>query len=159
MNKKSDLTMLGALVVLCLLVELIGGWFTQQTVHTWYPEIAKPSWTPPDLVFAPVWTILYMLMAVSVWLIWKTPTTKDKNIAYTVFGVQLFLNMIWSGLFFTLKNPLYGLVDLIPLWFLIIGMLVVFYRIKPLAAALLIPYFLWVSYALALNYSIWTLNP
>lgn len=150
--------MLIGFVFLCLLVGIIGGWWTELGVHSWYPHIVKPSWTPPNWVFAPVWTVLYLLMALSIWLVWKEPTTISKKSAYLYFGLQLFANLIWSGLFFALECPRCALIDLIVLWFLIVGTISSFYEIKPIAAYLLIPYLLWSSYALSLNAAIWWLN-
>lgn len=155
---KSSLAMLLAVILICFLVELIAGWLTQQTVHTWYPQLQKPSWTPPDLLFAPVWTLLYLLMAIAVWLIWKTPSPSSKTAAYLFFWGQLLVNLIWSGLFFALRNPLLAMFDIALLWVLIICTIRSFYLIHPRAAYLLVPYLLWVTYAASLNGAIWYLN-
>lgn len=155
---KSSLAMLLAVILICFLVELIAGWLTQQTVHTWYPQLQKPSWTPPDLLFAPVWTLLYLLMAIAVWLIWKTTSPSSKTAAYLFFWGQLLVNLIWSGLFFALRNPLLAMFDIALLWVLIICTIRSFYLINPRAAYLLVPYLLWVTYAASLNGAIWYLN-
>jgi tryptophan-rich sensory protein len=152
------LPILLAFILLCLGVGLVGSWLTEQTVHSWYPLIAKPIWTPPNWVFAPVWTILYLLMAVAVWLVWKEPTSENKTPAYTLFGLQLFANLIWSGLFFYLTCPGCALVDIVLLWILIVATIRSFWKIKPLAGFLLIPYLLWTTYAVALNAAVWWLN-
>lgn len=145
-------------IAIALSVELLGGWFTQLGLVDWYPEIKKPSWTPPNWLFGPVWTLLYLLMGVALWLVWRAPPSPLKKGAYWLFGAQLFTNLIWSALFFTLHSPLSALIDLLLLWLLIVGTIVTFYRVRPLAAYLLLPYLIWTSYALALNGAIWQLN-
>jgi benzodiazapine receptor len=157
-SKKNIFSVLAGMIFLCLIVELLGGWLTSQSVHDWYPLLKKPFWTPPPFVFGPVWTILYLLMAIALWLVWKEPVAKSKKTAYTFFSLQLFFNLIWSGLFFALRSPLMGLIDILILYGFIIATMVSFYRIKPLAAYLLIPYLCWVSYAITLNAAIWYLN-
>jgi benzodiazapine receptor len=153
--KKSLGSLLG-FVVLCLFVEILGGWFANQSVKTWYPALAKPYGTPPGWVFGPVWTILYMLMAVAAWLIWSTP--KKNKFALGLWGVQLALNLIWSYLFFTLRNPFPAMLDILLLWVVILGTMVSFWRINSLAGMLMLPYLIWVSYAAYLNIFIWYLN-
>lgn len=153
-NFATFLTILGA----CIFVELIAGFLTAKSVHTWYPHLIKPDWTPPKIVFAPLLTVLYLLMAFALWFVWKTPSKKSKTSSYFFFWTQLFLNLIWSGLFFALRNPLLGLVDIFLLLILISCTLWNFYQIRPIAAFLLIPYLIWVTYATALNYVIWRLN-
>jgi tryptophan-rich sensory protein len=146
------------MILMCLLVELSAKWFTDHSVHTWYPSLIKPMWTAPGYIFGPVWTLLYILMGISIWHAWKTPSHQSKTAAYTFFAVQLTLNFLWSALFFGLQNPFWGLIDIVLLWIFIMCTILKFYQIKPLAAYLLIPYLMWVSYAMALNYAIWKLN-
>lgn len=157
-QKSNLLPMLGVFLVICLMVELLGGWFTEMGVKTWYPTIQKPTWVPPNWVFGPVWTVLYIMMAFSLWLVWKEPTTAPKAMAYRLFAAQLCVNLIWSALFFTFECPLCALIDIVVLWLLVAWTIASFYAIRPLAGFLLIPYLLWVSYAMALNASIWYLN-
>lgn len=145
-------------ILAVFLVELIGNWQTETTVHTWYTQLNKPWWTPPNWVFGPVWTALYLLMAVSVWLIWRAPAERSKRVAYSLFWLQLFCNLIWSGLFFTLQNPGLALLDIVALLALLTATIAAFYRIRPSSAYLLVPYWLWVIFATALNAAIWRLN-
>lgn len=156
--RRYRLLMLGLFMLICFSVEFLGGLFTQQSVHTWYPQLLKPAWTPPAFLFAPVWTVLYLLMAISIWLIWETFTRQNKKTAYVLFFTQLLLNLLWSALFFTMRSPGLALIDISALWLLIVGMIVSFHAIRPSAAFLQIPYLLWVSYAWALNLAIYYLN-
>lgn len=137
---------------------LIAGWFTAQSVDTWYATLQRPSFAPPNAVFGPVWTVLYVLMGISLYIIWRLPASPQKEKALFIFGLQLACNFLWSFLFFYLHNPAVALVDIVILWILIWVMLVRFYRLKPLAAWLNIPYMLWVSFATALNAAFWHLN-
>jgi tryptophan-rich sensory protein len=124
----------------------------------WYPQLTKPGFTPPSWVFAPVWTTLYLLMAVAAWLLWRRRARPGAKAALTLFLVQLVLNALWSGLFFGLRNPLAGLIDLAALWLALSATIVLFARVRVLAAGLLIPYWAWVTFAGALNAQIWRLN-
>jgi|GEM_PF-228620 tryptophan-rich sensory protein len=125
----------------------------------WYPTLTKPAWTPPDWVFGPVWTLLYILMAVAAWLVWRKAGFAGARLALVLYFVQLALNAAWSGLFFGLRSPAAGLVDILLLWMVIAATLVAFARHSAVAAGLLVPYFVWVSYAAALNFAIWRMNP
>lgn len=155
---KKDIGVLLVFIFLCLGVELAAGWLTAQNVKTWYPLLLKPAWTPPGYLFGPVWTLLYLLMAIALWIVWLAPVKESKISAYVLFGCQLFCNLIWSGLFFYLKSPLLGFIDIVLLWILIVMTIKSFYRIRPIAGYLLIPYILWVTYALTLNLGIYLLN-
>lgn len=141
------------------LAGIIGSVFTISAIPNWYAGLVKPSLNPPAWVFGPVWTALYALMGITAFLVWKNGwQRKDVRMALGVFGVQLFLNAIWSIIFFGFQSPGWALVDIVLLWFAIIWMISIFYKISRPAAYLLIPYFLWVSFASYLNYSIWVLN-
>lgn len=142
-------------IILPFIASAIGGLFTVSSVSTWYVELIKPSFNPPGWVFGPVWTILYLLMGISLYLVW---TKKFDKPAFTVFGVQLFLNTLWSILFFGLKNPLFAFIEIIFLWITILITIIYFYRINKTSAYLLIPYILWVSFAAVLNFAIFLLN-
>ena len=142
-------------LALPLIVSIIGGLFTASSVSTWYVELIKPSFNPPNWIFGPVWIILYLLMGISLYLIW---TKKYNKPAFFIFGIQLVLNLFWSILFFGMKSPLYAFIEIIFLWFAIIITIIYFYRINKLSAYLLIPYLLWVSFAAILNLSILILN-
>ena len=126
---------------------------------SFYLQLARPEWAPPAKVFGPVWTVLYVLMAIAAWLVWRVGGFRFARIALTLFLVQLAVNALWSWLFFDWHWGGLAFVDIGLLWLLIVATLIAFWRIRPLAGALLIPYLLWVSFALALNYSVWQLNP
>ena len=126
---------------------------------SFYLQLARPEWAPPANVFGPVWTALYVLMAIAAWLAWRVGGFRFARIALTLFLVQLAVNALWSWLFFGWHWGGLAFVDIGLLWLLIVATLIAFWRIRPLAGALLIPYLLWVSFALALNYSVWQLNP
>ena len=141
------------------LAGIIGSFFTTSSIPNWYTTIEKPALNPPSWVFGPVWTTLYALMGVAAFLVWKQGWEKKKvKVALKVFGVQLFLNAIWSIIFFGLQNPGWALVNIVLLWCAIIWTMLVFYRVSKTAMYLLIPYLLWVSFASYLNYAILTLN-
>ena len=129
--------------------EMDGGWFT---------TLAKPSFNPPGYLFGPVWTALYLLMGISMFIIWNTPKTELRQKALMVFGIQLFFNFWWSILFFSFHTIFLSVIDILVMWFLIVYMISLFKKIKPVAAYLQIPYLLWVTFATVLNISIWYLN-
>ncbi|MEN9338507.1 MAG: hypothetical protein RI945_232 [Candidatus Parcubacteria bacterium] len=138
---------------------LIGSIFTMPNIPTWYADIVKPSWVPPSSVFAPVWTLLFFLMGLAFFLVWKKGF-KMKNVktGMTMFLVQLLLNIIWSILFFGLQNPGAAFVEIIILWIFILFTIISFSKVSKLAAWLLVPYIAWVTFASILNYTIWILN-
>lgn len=149
------------------LAGIIGSFFTISAIpdpstssgQAWYAGLVKPVLNPPAWVFGPAWTTLYALMGIAAFLVWKNGwERKDIRIALGVFSLQLFLNAIWSIIFFGLQSPGWAFVDLVALWLSIIWTIVVFYKISKPAAYLFVPYILWVSFAGYLNYSIWTLN-
>lgn len=146
------------------LAGIIGSVFTISAISNWYSALQKPALTPPSWVFGPVWISLYALMGVAAFLIWfsyvSVPEDKKKavKVALILFGSQLALNMFWSIVFFGLKNPFWALINIAALWFAIIWTIIVFYKISKPAAYLLLPYLLWVSFAVYLNYAILTLN-
>ena len=127
------------------------------TPGAWYAELTKPTWNPPAWVFAPVWTLLYISIGVSGWLVWRR-TGLLLSIAFTVFTVQLVLNGTWSWLFFGLHRPDLAFADIVLLWLSILATLLLFWRETWVAGALLIPYLAWVSFATLLNWTLWRLN-
>lgn len=139
-----------------LLAGVIGSLFNA-SVTDWYLTLNKPSFNPPSWIFAPVWTALFILIGISLYLI-LTAKDKNKKPALIVFVIQWFLNIFWSYLFFGLHNPFYAFIEIILLLLSIIIMAIIFYRIDKRAAYLLIPYILWVSFAAFLNFTIWRLN-
>ncbi len=148
------------------LAGVIGSVFTVSAIPVWYAGLAKPALNPPGWVFGPVWTALYALMGISLFLIWKQHSNILQNVrmlwvwkmGVAAFFVQLFLNAIWSIIFFGLHDPFWAFIDIVALWFAIVWTLAVFYKISKPAAYILLPYLFWVSFASYLNYSILILN-
>ncbi len=146
---------LAGFLAVCLSVGALAGLVTAPAVTEWYPTLVKPSWRPPNWLFAPVWTILYVMMAVAAWLVWKAGNSRA---ALLLWAGQLLLNFAWSFLFFGARSPGLGLIDIVALWLAIAATLFAFSFKSRLAAALMLPYLCWVSFALALNASIFLLN-
>jgi len=154
-----NLLKLAVSLLVCLGAGWIGSIFTTPSIPTWYAGLAKPSFNPPNGVFGPVWTLLYLLMGIALFLVWrKAPQAPGAGLALVLFLVQLALNVLWSILFFGLRSPLLGLVDILLLWAAILATMLLFFRVSPAAGALLVPYLLWVSFASVLNFAIWRLN-
>jgi tryptophan-rich sensory protein len=148
-----------ACLTVCQLAGLAGSVFTRQAVPAWYNGLQKPSFTPPNWLFGPAWISLYLLMAVAAYLVWqKGWSAAGVRTALAVFLLQLLLNALWSPVFFGLRSPLGGMIVIACLWLAIVLTMVLFRRLSPAAALLLAPYLLWVSYASALNVSIFMLN-
>ncbi len=147
-------------LIVCQLAGVIGSIFTASSVETWYFAISKPSFTPPDWLFAPVWIFLFLLMGLSLFLVWSHPSAvpKHRRRALIIFGAQLALNAFWSIAFFGLKSPLFGFIVIVILWIMISMTIIRFLKISSLAGWLLIPYILWVSFAGVLNFAIFLLN-
>jgi len=142
-----------------LITGFIGTFFTAEPVTTWYTKLNKPYWTPPDWAFGPIWTIIYILIGIAAYLIWKNGLErKDVKIALLVFALQLILNLLWSVLFFGFKSIYGGLIEIIILWITILINLILFYRISKFAGILFLPYLVWVTIASYLNYFIYILN-
>jgi tryptophan-rich sensory protein len=127
--------------------------------RSFYSQLTQPGWAPPPAAFGPVWTVLYILMGISAWMIWRSGGFRANRQALTFFLLQLAFNALWSWLFFAWQLGILALADVLVLWILIVITLIAFWRVRPLAGALLIPYLLWVSFAALLNYSLWQLNP
>lgn len=153
-----DILALGVFLFVCLVVEFLGAVFTFPSVRGWYAELAKPSWTPPNWVFTPVWTVLFLMMALAGWLVWRKGDAQASTVALVLFGIQLVLNAAWSLLFFTLQSPGWAFAEIVVLWCAILFTLLTFWRIRTVAGVLLLPYLLWVSYAAALNFALWRMN-
>lgn len=124
-----------------------------------YQQLAQPSWAPPSSVFGPVWSVLYALMGVAAWLVWREGGWRRRRGALALFVAQLALNALWSWLFFGWHRGALAFADIVLLWLLIVATLVGFWRVRPLAGALLVPYLCWVSFASVLNFAVWHLNP
>lgn len=146
-------------IVICQAAGLIGTIFTMDSIPTWYAALNKPSFNPPNWLFGPVWTVLYLMMGISLFIVWKEDL-KNKVVksAFTVFMIQLFLNTIWSIVFFGMQSLSGGLIIIILLWIMILITILKFMKISRVAGILLIPYLLWVSFATFLNFSILKLN-
>ena len=143
----------------CLLIGFLSGFATQSSVNDWYVTLNKPSFTPPNWLFGPVWTLLYIMMGVSAGIVWsKGFYHKWVKTALYHFGFQLLFNALWSVVFFGFQNPFWALLVILVLMMLILGTIRWFNIVSKTAAYLLIPYFLWVCFASLLNYRIWMLN-
>lgn len=155
MKKSKKIWGLIGWIVLCSLAGIFGAQFEP---GSWYEALQKPAWTPPNWVFPVVWPILYILMGISAWLIWKLKTTKLTDSVFTWFYMQLALNALWSWLFFGMHYIGTALAEILLLWTAIIFTILLFWNKRRLAGALLVPYLAWVSYASALTFAIWKLN-
>ena len=156
---KQKITRFIVSLVLCQGAGLIGSAFTVGAIQNWYTFLNRPSFSPPNWIFAPVWTILYTLMAIALYLIWSTGlNNRLAKTAFWIFIVHLVVNALWSILFFGIKSPALAMVDIIVLWILIVTCIYLFYKIRKISAWLLVPYLVWVSFATVLNFYIWKLN-
>lgn len=143
----------------CFAVSGAGALFTLSSVGSWYAELTKPPFNPPDWIFGPVWTALYAMMAIAVWRVWREPASAARKPGLLLFWIQLTLNLLWSALFFGLQNPGLALLNILLLLFSIAATCRLFFRSDRTAGWLLVPYLAWVSFASVLNASIWFLNP
>lgn len=141
-----------------LLVWFISSYFTLNSIEKWYLALNKPFFNPPNWIFGPVWTILYIMIWISFYIVWNKWFWVNKNKVKIVYFIQLFLNFLWSFSFFYLENPILWLINIIILWLIIIYNIYLFYKIDKKAGFLLIPYLLWVSFATMLNLAIYLLN-
>lgn len=146
-------------IFLCQMAGIIGIGFTSAAIPLWYNTLNKPFFNPPAWIFGPVWTLLYIMMGIALFLVWRKETQRQKKRkALLFFGLQLVLNAIWSPLFFGLRSPALGLIIIVFLWISILLTIINFYKLSKTATGLLVPYFVWVSFAAVLNFSIWQLN-
>ena len=146
-------------ITICLFAGFLGSFFTIPAIPTWYATLTKPSFAPPNWLFFPVWTTLFVMMGISLYLVWRRGLEGQqvKN-ALVIFAVQLILNVLWSAAFFGLRSPLSGLIEISILWISIAFTIMIFMKISTTAGLLLIPYIIWVSFAAILNFMIWRLN-
>ena len=149
---------LAAWLLMCLGVGAIGARWTAPEIHDWYRGLRKPSFNPPNWLFGPVWTLLYVLMGVAMWRVGSTKSSEIRSVGLVLFAVQLALNLAWSWIFFRRHALGTALVEMFLLWMSIAATMGVFALVDPIAAGLLIPYLGWVSYAFSLNAVIWRLN-
>ena len=145
-------------VVVCLGVGGLGAVATTPEIDSWYRTVIKPTWNPPDWVFGPVWTTLFVLMGISGWLVWKSAGFKSASTPLTLFAVQLALNVAWSWIFFGMHQIGWAVVEIGILWLAILATAVAFFRHSVPAGWLLVPYLGWVTFASVLNFIIWRLN-
>ncbi|MEO6304257.1 MAG: TspO/MBR family protein [Bacteroidia bacterium] len=162
-GNKSTTVKNGSAFIICLLIPLAVGALSGYITHGemmgwWFMNLNKPVFNPPNGVFGPVWTLLYCLMGVSLYLVWKSPKTRLRRNAIFVFSLQLFLNFWWSILFFSFHLLFVSIIDISIMWILILYMIILFRKTKPNAGYINIPYLMWVSFATVLNISIWVLN-
>ncbi len=157
MSTRSSLIGLVAWLALTFSAAFVGGVATMEA-GSFYASLTRPAWAPPAWLFAPAWTVLYALMAVAAWLVWRTGGFSRARAALGLFVVQLAVNALWSWLFFAWRLGTWSMVDIALLWVLVAATIGMFWRVRPLAGALLLPYLLWISYAAALNLSLWRLN-
>jgi benzodiazapine receptor len=157
--KKSNAFKLITSLLIPFIAAGIGAIFTEPSVPTWYAGLVKPSFNPPNWLFGPVWTALYLMMGTSLFLVWKKGAgERGFRSAIIFFAIQMALNSLWSILFFGMKSPLAGFIEIVFLWIFILCTIVSFYRISRPAGILLVPYIIWVSFAAALNFFLWRLN-
>ncbi len=145
-------------IAVCFAVAGIGSMLTTPSIGGWYATLAKPSWTPPNWLFGPVWSALYLAMAVAAWLVWRRAVLPRARAALALFAMQLVLNVCWSAIFFRAHRPGLAFTEIVLLWILILATTLAFRPLSRAAAWLMAPYLFWVAFAAMLNYSIWRLN-
>jgi tryptophan-rich sensory protein len=157
--KTIDVVKLIIAVVVPLAVGFGSSLFIGNSIEMWYAALNKPWFTPPNALFGPIWTVLYILMGVALFLVWRSPRNRTRDIGIAFFTAQLAVNAIWTLAFFGQQNILYGLLTIAPLWILIVVTIYEFYKVEKRASYLLVPYIVWISIATALNASLCVLNP
>jgi benzodiazapine receptor len=145
-------------LIICQLAGFIGSLFTAPAIPIWYASLKKPSFTPPSWLFSPVWIFLFVLMGLTLYILWQAYSKKVARIALLFFALQLILNMLWSVIFFGLKSPMWAFIEILILWLAIFLTIWKSLKISKAAGYLLLPYIIWISFAAILNYSIWKLN-
>jgi translocator protein len=156
--KKRNILGLVVWLALCFAAAAIGSLASAES-GVFYRQLSRPEWAPPAWLFGPVWTILYILMAISAWLVWRIGGFRPAGNTLGLFIVQLAANAVWTWIFFIWKQGALAFVDIIFLWCMLLATMIAFWRIKPIAAILLLPYLIWVSFASVLTYTVWKLNP
>jgi len=146
-------------VAICFAAAAVGGIATSSAVDSdWFANLNKPSFNPPNWIFGPVWSLLYLLMGIAAWQVWKESGWVAAKFALSWYGFHLLLNVAWSALFFGMRQPGWAAIEIVFLWISIAVSIILFYRHSKLASALLVPYLLWVTFASFLNWTIWWLN-
>jgi benzodiazapine receptor len=160
--KKISLKDIGVLALIygsVLILQILAALYTIESIPNWYADLVKPSFNPPDYVFGPVWTVLYILMSISIWIVYLTKGNQSfKRICYYLFALQMVVNYLWTILFFLIKSPVLAFVDIVALVVLILLCIYCFYKQNKFAGFLMVPYLLWVIFAAVLNISIALLN-
>ncbi|MGI9470520.1 MAG: TspO/MBR family protein [Rubripirellula sp.] len=145
-------------ILICFGAAGVGGLVTATGLESWYSELNKPSWNPPNWLFGPVWSLLYLMMAIAAWCVWRSSRWPEHRMALTLFAVQLALNSLWSLLFFGMRQPGWAAMEIVLLWIAILATLLAFWKHSKVASGLLVPYLFWVTFATVLNVTIWRLN-
>lgn len=158
MNERTRWIGLVLFVLVCLGAGGLGAVATTPEIDGWYRTVVKPDWNPPDWLFGPVWTTLFVLMGISAWLVWKPAGLKEASTPLSLFAVQLILNVAWSWIFFGMHKIGWAVVEIVILWLAILATTVAFFRRSKPAGCLLVPYLGWVTFASVLNFTIWRLN-
>jgi translocator protein len=152
-------TALALWIGVSLAAGLVGNWLGGGGDPQFYQQLDRPAWAPPPWLFGPVWIALYVLMGVAAWLVWSERGFAGARLPLTLFLVHLLFNAAWTGIFFGLRMFGLAFAEIVVLWGLILWILILFWRVRPLAGALLVPYLLWVTYAAALTFALWRMNP
>ena len=147
-----------ASIVICFAAAGWGNLVTTPKIPNWYAALAKPNWTPPGWIFGPVWTLLYLMMAVAAWLVWQQKGFAGAKLPLALFAIQLALNSLWSVLFFGLQRPGLAAIEIVLLWAAILATVIAFWLRSRWAGGLLVPYLAWVTFAAVLNLAIWRMN-
>ncbi len=158
LSKSRQISVLLAILAVSFIAAGLGS-LASLNAGTFYSQLARPEWAPASNIFGPVWTVLYIMMSIAAWLVWRVCGYAEARGALNLYVMQLFANVLWSWLFFHWHSGAFAFIDIMLLWGLVMATIGAFLRIKPLAGLLLIPYLLWVSFAAALNYSVWQHNP
>ena len=158
MTISKNILALAGWLLLSFAAGALGG-IASSNAGEFYQQLSRPEWAPPSWLFAPVWSILYLMIGIAAWLVWKERGWEKGRTPLLLFIVQLALNALWTWLFFGWRQGSLAFVEIVILWLLILATMLLFWRIRPAAGALLLPYLLWVSFASALTYSIWQRNP
>jgi benzodiazapine receptor len=145
-------------LVICQLAGLLGSLFTAPAIPKWYTSLQKPSFTPPSRLFSPVWIFLYVLMGLTLYILWQAHSGREVKTARVFFAIQLILNVLWSVIFFGLKSPMAAFMEIIVLFLAILLTIFISFKVSKTAGYLLLPYIIWVSFAAVLNYFFWKLN-
>ena len=158
MTKRARWIGLVFFIAVCLAAGGLGAIATTPEIDGWYKTLAKPAWNPPSYVFGPVWTCLFIMMAVAAWLVWRPDGMKGAPIPLTLFAIQLVLNVAWSWIFFGMHQTGLAFAEIVVLWLMILMTSVTFFKSSKIAGCLMLPYLAWVSFASLLNFTIWRLN-